>query len=482
MSNTEALLDNYYELFDIDMTADAATIERTIRTERKRWRQLTGSPDRDRAQNAERRMAQLEAAESTLLDDAARARYDAALSAQLSAPRTAPAPAPTTDWAERARDYYQAGDIRNAFTAAKKGTDVTPENNLAWYYYVQTAIELKRLEEADFASSELVQRTPQLDVSHDLRGSVLDLMGRYREAEISFRSAARIEPGSAYYHGRAAWAVLDQGQIDKAVEEATALVARFPDDDYPLKVLRAAADKLRERKQPQQALDVAQKLIALKATDENILEAVLAIQEIEKHVNVDIALAEAWRLLDAFPHNAKAQRVVRYAIGGLRERDRDAEALAEARKLLARVPNDQDTKALFARCRLTDAEESMSATRPGSYIILNKAQVAYYEAALTEVGSLDIADASIRAEIARKREYLAQQTKTHVKLSLGKILLALLAIVLFFVGLGSLPGGFPLLIIAGLLGWLFYATVFKKQYQLNYKMASPEVRARGIQK
>jgi tetratricopeptide (TPR) repeat protein len=347
---------------------------------------------------------------------------------------------------------------------------------------VQKAIDLKRLEEADFASSELVQRTPDLDVSHDLRGSVLDLMGRYREAEMSFRSAARIEPGRAYYHGRAAWAVLDQGHIDKAVEEATALVARFPDDDYPIKVLRAAADKLREQKQPQKALTVARNLIAYKALDENILEAVLSIQEIEKHVNVNVALGEAWALLDAFPHNAAAQRVVRYCVGGLRSRDRDAEALAEARKLLARFPHDQDTKALFAHCRLTDAEESMSATQPGSYIILNKAQAAHYEAALAEVEALDVTDPNVRASIVRKREYLVKQTKTRVKLSFGKVVLAFLALVFFFIGIASLPGSFFWLIVAGLLGWLFYVTAFKKQYQLNYKEASPEVRRRGIQK
>jgi len=478
-----AALDNYYEIFDIARDADPTIIQTSLRAARKRWRQLTGSPDRERAQLAERRMAQLEVAEKTLLDGPARQQYDAAIAAQeAQAPAANALPVGGTDWAERAKQYFESGDIRNAFNAAKKGTDVDAANNLTWYYYVQSAVELKRIEDADFASAELVQRIPAVDVSHDLRGGVLESMGRFAEAETSFRTAARISPDNSYYHGRAAWAVLDQGDVDRAVEEAWGLVQRFDGDAYPLKILRAACEKLREQKQPQRALPVAQRLIGHSASDENILEAVVSIQEIEEKVDVDIALAEARRLFDAFPHSAAAQRLVRYMIGALRTRGRQAEALAEARMLIARCPNDQEAKHTLGWSIVGDAESQMAATGPGSHIILNRAQAAYYGNAVAELWSLEIADQRLRAAVQHMREYHAKQTRMRVNLSFGRIVLAIIAVVLLIIGLSTLPSGLAWIVVAALVGWAFYALTFTRQYRMNYRDATPNVRGRGLQK
>lgn len=488
MKDTSMALDDYYELFDISRDADDADIRSTLRAARKRWRPQTGSPDRDRARQAEDRMRQSEDAEQTLLDPAARAAYDAELSAQQSAAVAEPVAGTETvasagtDWSERAKSYYNAGDVRNAFTAAKKATDLTPGSTLGWLVYVWASTDLKKFDDADFASAELVQRAPDIETSHELRGDVLDAMGRYGEAERAFRTAATLAPSNAYYQSRVAWAKLDQGRVDEAIGDAWELIRRFPDESYPAKVLRAAAEELREKKRPVEALQLMQKLAASRPMeDATMTQLVLAIEAIETSVSVDTALSEAWMLLDAFPDDERAQRVVRYVILSLRSRDRDAEALSAARRLLERQPNDQAVKRVFALSRLSDAESKMTPAGANSHVMLNKAQATYYAEALREVEALDVTDDDVRRAVQQNRSYLAQQTKTRITLSFGRIVLALVALVFFIVGLAAVAqGGFIWLIVAGLLGWWFFAITVKKQYQLTYKNAAPGMRTRGL--
>ena len=309
-------------------------------------------------------------------------------------------------------------------------------------------------------------------------------MGRYPEAERAFRAAASLAPSNAYYQARVAWAKLDQGRIDEAAAEAWELIQRFPDESYPSKVLRAAAEALREKKRPVEALQLMQKLASARPMDDaTMTQLVVAIEAIEASVSVDTALAEAWQLLDAFPDDERAQRVVRYVILSLRSRDRDADALAAARTLLARQPHDQAVKRTFALTRLSDAESKMTPVGTNSHVILNKAQASYYAQALHEVEALDVTDDDVRRAVQNNRAYLAKQTKTRVTLSFGRVVLALLALVFFFIALGTLAqGGFIWLVVAGLLGWWFYAITVKKQYQLTYKDADPATRKRGLQR
>ena len=487
MSMTVATVVDYYTLFEIDRGADAAAIQAALKASRKRWRQLTGSPDKERARLAEQHMEHLEAAENVLLEESARAVYDAQLAAQAAVPvaatsaTAAPATA-TTDWGERAKAYYFDGDVRNAYAAAKKGTDTDAENNLAWRVYVWAATDLKRYEDADFASAELVQRVPQDATSHELRGGVLDAMGRYAEAEKSFRRAVSLAPANVYFQGRATWAVLDQGRIDDAIREAWALVERFPADDYPVKVLRAASEALRERKRPQEALVLAKGILSRNPQDEDtVLLAVVAIQDIESTGDVSAALAEAWLLYDAYPHDEKAQRLVRYVIAALRERGMAAAALVESRKLLARQPQDQEVRTTFAWSRIGEAEARLTPTGPDSHTILNKAQATHYAEAIREVEATDVHDPGVRGAVANMGEFARTQSKMRVRLSLGKVILGILAVVLLLLGLGSLAsGGFLWLLLGALLGWVFYSVTFKRQYQLNYKMADAKMRTKGL--
>lgn len=485
MSVTAPVVDDYYTLFDIDAAADADTIRAGLKAARRKWRQMTGSPDKNRARTAEQRMEQIEAAETTLLDASSRAAYDRELTSARSAPAAAAPTAPepvASGWGERAKAYYDAGDVRNAFLAAKKGTDADPAGLLAWFVYVWAATDLKRHEDADFASAELVHRMPGDPVPLEMRAGVLDGMGRYAEAERAFREAVALAPANPYYQGRVAWAMLDQGRVDEAVREAWTLVDRFPDDTFALKVLRAAAEYLRDRKRPKDALALAGSILGRFPGDSDaVLLVVLAVQDIEAAGDIQTAVAEAWRLHDSYPDDERAQRLMRYVIAGLRQRGLAREALAESRRLLGAHPGDEEVRAAFALSRIAEAETRLSPAGPRSHIILNKAQATYYDEAIREIEAMAPQDADVRRALAGMGEYHTAQTKTKVQLGLGTIILAIVAVILILVGLANIAsGGFIWLLFGALLGWAFWGLAFRKQYQLNYKAADPANRTKGL--
>lgn len=494
MNTNSAVDEDYYRLFEIARDADEAAIRAAIKAARKRWRQLTGSPDKDRARLAEQRMEQLEAAETILLDDDARARYDAELDATRPAPAAVPnqapspepkgstPPAPTVDWGERARKYYFDGDFQNAFLAAKKGTDLTPENNLAWSFYGWSAIDLKRHQDADFASAELVHRLPNDASAHELRGAALDAVGRYADAETAFRNASRFAPANSYYQGRAAWALLDQGRANEAVAEAWKIVDRFPDDDYPPRVLRAAAEWLRERNRPTEAFAIVAALLSKRpADDDTILAAALSLETMADTGEVDAALVEAWRLLDAYPHDGRVQGTVRYLIYSLRQSGRSGDAVVQARNLLSRYPDDQSAREALAWARIIDAQDRMSKDGNGTYFIVNKAQADYFGGAIAEVHGLGVADADVQAELAKMQGYLGQQTKTKVKLGFWKVVLWIVSIIMVLGGLGDITnGGLIWLIFGGLLLWAAISSTIKKQYRLTHNDVHPDLRTGGL--
>lgn len=72
-------MDDYYDILGVARNAPYAEIDRALRDQLRRWQQRTASADLARRQEAERRLRQLAQARATLLDAAARRRYDRAL-------------------------------------------------------------------------------------------------------------------------------------------------------------------------------------------------------------------------------------------------------------------------------------------------------------------------------------------------------------------------------------------------------------------
>ncbi|MGO2049635.1 MAG: J domain-containing protein [Microbacterium sp.] len=481
--------DDLYEILGVAHGADEEAIAAAVRTSRKRWRQLTGSPDRERAHLAEERMAQLELAETTLLDEASRRRYDASLSARHTA-QTAQAQAAISvatnagvAWGERGEEYYRSGDIRNAFAAAKKGTDVDPDDHLAWTIYLQAAVDLERNDDADFASAELVRRSPASADAHRRRGEFLDNLGRAPEAERSFRRAAEFEPGSAYFAARAAWSMLDQGRVQDAITEIWQIIERFPEDPYPRKVLYEACDVLQNQHRAEDAFTVARRLLAHDPSDDDTMRQVVAATNALSDVGkLDEALSRAWPLLEEYPHNTRARLGMLYLIVGLRKNGRPADALEHAKALLIRYPDDDQVKLQYGWSRVFDAQARMAQLGNETHIILNKRQADFYAQAVGEVSAMNLDDSDIRGQVETMRKYHAAQTATKVRLNFGKVLLAIVAALFFLIGIGVLGGSFNfgMVLVAFLFCAWFWLVTFRKQYSLNRKDASRAERQSGI--
>lgn len=228
---------NYYELLGIEQNADEETIRKAVRTMRKRFRQLEGSPDLDQRSMAEKKTAQISEAEKVLLDPAARQQYDASF-AQASAAAAAEQAAeaaqqgPSDDLLEDVRRYYRNGDMRNAVYAAKEATRVQPNNPDAWYLRANIDVEIQDYGDANFSVNQALKYAPDSAKLYGLMGEIADSEKRYADAEQAFRHASTLDPQNGYYAGRVAWALMDQRKTNESMDLIRQIYKAFPDDKY----------------------------------------------------------------------------------------------------------------------------------------------------------------------------------------------------------------------------------------------------------
>ncbi|RSX54298.1 molecular chaperone DnaJ [Bifidobacterium goeldii] len=228
---------NYYELLGIEQNADEETIRKAIRTMRKRFRQLEGSPDLDQRSMAEKKTAQISEAEKVLLDPAARQQYDASF-AQASAAAAAQQAAeaaqqgPSEDPLDDVRRYYRNGDMRNAVYAVKEATRIQPNNPDAWYMRANIDVEIQDYGDANFSANQALKYAPNEPKLYGLIGEIADSEKRYADAEQAFRHASSLDPQNGYYAGRVAWALMDQKKNEESLNLIRQIHQAFPNDDY----------------------------------------------------------------------------------------------------------------------------------------------------------------------------------------------------------------------------------------------------------
>lgn len=226
-------LDNYYEILSIDTTADQESIRGAIRAQRRRYRQVAGSPNKERARNAEVMIEKIADAEATLLDPEARSAYDRQLASQPTTPDPEPTADQSSDWLESAKTYLANGNPRNAAKAAKQATLVEPGSVDAWTVRAYAALELHDHSDADFAASEAQKRAPSNPQIAGLLGEVHMEEENFVSAERAFARAAQLEPKNPYWRSRVAWAVSDQpGRSLGSVQMAHQVTVNFPGDEY----------------------------------------------------------------------------------------------------------------------------------------------------------------------------------------------------------------------------------------------------------
>lgn len=232
-------MDNFYEILGVENTASEDDIRSAIRKNRKRYRQVTGSPNKEQARNAEVMMDKLAEAEVQLLDPDKREAYDRALASEPTTPEADESPPSRgrTDWVDTAKDYLANGSPRNASRAATQATMDQPESVEAWKIRAYAALELRDYADADFSASEAHRREQSNPGILGLLGDVYDAEGRYQKVEQTFSKAAQLEPGNPYWRGRAVIAMSEQGRVGDAVFAANDLISKFPQNEFAKNVL-----------------------------------------------------------------------------------------------------------------------------------------------------------------------------------------------------------------------------------------------------
>jgi len=128
-------MEDYYALLGLDRSADTDSIRTAINQEVRVWSRRTNAPELEKRQAAERRMKLLQEAESALLDDMRRARYDRNLASQpvrqQSRPgdgETAGANDATQSLVQKAVALVRAGNYPAAISQLKKAVALDPGN------------------------------------------------------------------------------------------------------------------------------------------------------------------------------------------------------------------------------------------------------------------------------------------------------------------------------------------------------------------
>lgn len=168
-------------------------------------------------------------------------------------------------------------------------------------------------------------------------------------------------------------------------------------------------------------------------------------------------------------------------IWAVSDQGRGDQAMTMAQQLIERDPTNEYSKKVYANMRIYDADAKLSVPRPGKLIIASKKQVEYYDQALAAILMLQSKDQSVIDMYNRNRTFVDNAKKKKYKWGgFLALVLAVLAIVFFFVGLANLPAGLLWVLFAGGLGYLFFLVCWKPQWKRNYKLLSDAAKKTGI--
>ena len=232
---------DYYDLLGVDCQAPYMEIEQAIRTTRKRYRRLEGSPDQAQRANAERMMGLLAEAEKTLLNASARETYDVALKKEdqrIEEERQHAASSSEHDWVSDAMKYLDENNPTSALFAATEGTRQYPENPWAWYVRAVAAVNLDRYDEAEYAAREVLKIEPNSVPALDILSESCLQLERYDEAVSLARRARKLDPSEADFGCRVVRALFLKGDHAGALKEAHKVMSAFPGNDQAVRILR----------------------------------------------------------------------------------------------------------------------------------------------------------------------------------------------------------------------------------------------------
>jgi len=230
MDTTTTLVD-YYAILEIPRTAAEPQIKEAVKKQRRQWYKRQNAPTTEKRREAEDRIRDISAAETTLLDPNRRAAYDRQLASYVP-------PAPETDgasegqdWTARAVDLLRQNLPEAAHGAAREATDRKGSDHEAWAVRGRASLLMNRADSAVFEFSEAIHLQPNADEYHSDLGDAYSARGDLPRAFESYGTAARLAPDNRGYPVSIASVHLMAGRPDMAVAVLDPLHAADPRDE-----------------------------------------------------------------------------------------------------------------------------------------------------------------------------------------------------------------------------------------------------------
>lgn len=239
---------NYYDVLEVDPTADNKTITLAIRTQRRQWRNRSAHPKAETRALAERMTQHISDAEGVLLDASMRTDYDRQLAAQAEASQHDTDVPGGRDWLTVIREHLSSGNPSAAHYAAREATTEQPSLAEAWYLRGTSSALLQNPSDAEFEFSEAIRLDPNVAVYHADIGDLYVSEENWERAQASYQRASDLEPDNQYYRVGTASMHSAQGRADLALPILQQAVKDSPDTEffkYHLAV--ALADDLTDR-------------------------------------------------------------------------------------------------------------------------------------------------------------------------------------------------------------------------------------------
>lgn len=227
-TTTTARFVNFYDVLQVSSTASAAELRSAITTQRRVWVKRQASPDPARRAEAETRVRDIDAAEKTLLDTGARARFDAQLADYRPPVAETPAVAGDAAWIDRARAYLDADNPSAANYAAREALNQRSSDDEAWYIRAHSSFMLGNWRDAEYEFAEAIRLQPANAWYHYGLGEVYATQTKWRSALSEFEQAVKIEPANPVYRTSIAQVYLANDKAGEAVRIMEAVVKEHP--------------------------------------------------------------------------------------------------------------------------------------------------------------------------------------------------------------------------------------------------------------
>lgn len=193
---------NYYEELGISETSSLDDVKKSIKSNRRRYRQLTGSPNIDQRSMAERKMEVIAQAEKVFESEETRQKYDRELENSKQSSEGVPDSTPTnhsnSSYLDSARQAFYSGKKSLAYSYIEEALKINRNDADVWYFKAMISLEDRKLSDAELAISEANRLRPKNADILSLLGDVYCEQNQQKFAIQYYQEAFELSNNSFY--------------------------------------------------------------------------------------------------------------------------------------------------------------------------------------------------------------------------------------------------------------------------------------------